>query len=139
MRSKPVNHEKHEKMAVFAFLLTLVIAAGSLYYVWQVNVQYGKTIEGTRALGEIMYKRALKEQMAQQEYPAAVQDFQAKNGCCIYIESLQLGSQLKYDVLKGSAGLCTDNIDSHTKERIKMKEMIIVDIEDKECQKNIRQ
>jgi len=138
MRSKPVNHEMHEKVAVFALLLTLVIAAAAFYYVWKVNASIGRTIEGTRALGEIMYKRALKEQMAQQEYPAAVQDFQAKNGCCIYIESLQLGSQLKYDVLNGSTGLCTDHIDASTKERIKMKEMIIVDIEDKECQKNIR-
>ncbi len=126
-------------MAVFAFLLTLVIAAGAFYYVWQVNAKYGRTVEGTRALGEIMWKRQQLEQMTTSEHPAVVQDFQAKDGCCLYLESTQLGSQLKYDVKMGSPGLCTDNLDTTTKGRIKLKEMVVVDIEAKECEKNIKQ
>ncbi len=133
-----MNHKRHERLAVFAFLLTLVIAASAFYYVYQVNVQYGKTVAGVQALGEIMWKRQQMKQMTTQEHPAIVQDFQAKGGCCIFIESVQLGSQLKYDVQKESTGLCTDNLDESTKNRIKLKEMIIVDIEAGECQKQLR-
>ncbi|MEM3154760.1 MAG: hypothetical protein QW165_04320 [Candidatus Woesearchaeota archaeon] len=139
MRSKSVSHERHEKLAVFAFLLTLVIAAGAFYYVWKVNVEYGKTVEGVRALGEIMWKRQQLMQMQAQEQAAMVQDFQAKDGCCIYIENPWLGSQIKFDVIKGSSGLCTDHLDAMTKARIRSKELLIVDIERGECQKTIKQ
>lgn len=137
MRSESMSHGRHERMAVFAFLLTLVIAAAAFYYVYQVNVQYGKTVAGVQALGEIMWKRQQMKLMTTQEHPAIVQDFQAKGGCCIYLESLKMGSQLKYDVLIGSTGLCTDHLDATTQERIKIKEMLIVDIEAGECQKQL--
>lgn len=138
MRSKPMNHERHEKMAVFAFLVTLIITAGAFYYVWQVNTQYGKTVEGVRALGEIMWKRQQMQELQTKEQAAAVQDFQAKEGCCIFLENPSLGSQIKFDVMKGSSGLCTDHLDAMTKARIRSKEMLVVDIEAGECQKNIK-
>lgn len=139
MRSKPISHQRHERMAVFAFLLALVIATGAFYYVWQANVQYGKTVEGVRSLGEIMWKRQQLQEMQSKEQAAIVQDFQAKNGCCVFIQSPQLGSQIKFDVMKGASGLCTDHLDAMTKARIRSKELIVVDIEVGECEKNIRQ
>ena len=139
MRGKPMNHQRHERLAVFAFLLTLVIASGAFYYVWQVNAQYGRTVEGVRSLGEIMWKRQQLQEMQSKEHASAVQDFQAKNGCCIFIQNPQLGSQIKFDVMKGSSGLCTDHLDTMTKARIRSKELIAVDIEAGECEKNIRQ
>jgi len=131
------KHKQHEKMAIFAFLITVLIAAAAFYYLWQVQVQYGRTIEGTQALGEIMLKRQLAQEMLTKPQAAAVQDFSAREGCCIFVENLALGSQIKIDVPRGSSGLCSDNIDEYTQRNIKNGKSLLVDIEAGECAKQI--
>ena len=51
------KHQKHEKLAMFAFLVTLLIAIGALYYMWQMSAQYGKSIQGLEAYAKVQWER----------------------------------------------------------------------------------
>ena len=55
MRRKSMNHRKHEQVALVAFMLTVILATGALYYVWQQNISYGLTVEGLRAYACAQY------------------------------------------------------------------------------------
>ncbi len=57
MRSKPIKHEKHERLAITAFIITLAISILAFYYVWNQNVQIGRTIEGVRDYACTVYLR----------------------------------------------------------------------------------
>lgn len=123
------KHKQHEKMAIFAFLITVLIAAAAFYYLWQVQVQYGRTIEGTQALGEIMLKR----QQMQAEQAAMPEEFLATRApCCVFLEHPSRGSQLKVDVPTGS---CV--YDTLVQEMIERGGFKVTDIEDGECPKQI--
>jgi len=57
MRSKPVSHFKHEKLAMYGFLIALIIAVGAFYYIWQSTVEYGRSIAGLESFACAQYQR----------------------------------------------------------------------------------
>ncbi len=57
MRSKPINHEKHEKMAITAFIITLAVSILAFYYVYHQSVQYGKSVEGVLDFAKAQWAR----------------------------------------------------------------------------------
>lgn len=57
MRKQPVKHEKHEKMAITAFIITLAISIIAFYYIYQQNVQFGRTVEGVQDYACSVYLR----------------------------------------------------------------------------------
>jgi len=129
------NHDKHERMAIIGFILTLFLAIGALYYIWQTQQSVGLSYKGTQDLGEILFKR----QMMTAEQPTATgsQEYlamESRNGCCNYLESPQMGSQLKIDV-KPQNGLCIN--DQLTQTLVKQGGFKVVDIENHPCPKNI--
>ncbi len=126
MRS--VNHEKHEKIAVFAFLITLLIAAGAFYYIWQVQARFGLTVEGARSLGEIMWKR---QQLEGQQPAQLSQDVLAmKWPCCIFLQKTD--TSLKINA-RDKGKLCyTDTL---AQQLVKDRGFAIVDIEQGPYQK----
>ena len=56
-QQKQTPHGRHEKLAVFAFLFTLLLAIGAFYYIWQNQSPYGKTLEGLQLYWEAEWKR----------------------------------------------------------------------------------
>jgi hypothetical protein len=58
MRRKPIKHQKHEKLAITAFIVTLAIAILAFYYAYQQNVQYGKTVAGVMSYACLQYLQA---------------------------------------------------------------------------------
>ncbi|RMD57721.1 hypothetical protein D6825_03125 [Candidatus Woesearchaeota archaeon] len=126
MRRKPLNN-KIEKATIAGFILVLLLAAGAYYYVWQ-SQSYGRTIEGTRALAEIWWKR---EQLQTQK-PAQEEDFysmSARAGCCVWLENPYWGSQIKINVPKGPGNCYEDPIVRRLVER----DYAIVDITEGRC------
>lgn len=134
MSKKSKKADKQLKLAIAGFVLAIVLAGGAFWYIWQAESQYGRTVEGTQALAEIMWKR----QQLEKEQPAPVQDFNAAQGCCIYIEDRYIQSQRVINVPAGSPGLCLDHLDAYTQRRIQRGELAIVDIEQGTCPPAIR-
>ncbi len=129
MRDEPMKRTKQEKKAIAGFVIAVIIALAAFYYIWQAGIQYGRTIEGTRALGEIMWKR----QQLQAEMPTVPEELMTKRApCCVFVEHPLRGSQLKVDVVEGS---CV--YDPLVKELIERGGFKITDIEDGECPKKI--
>lgn len=122
-----VNHQKHEKLAVFAFLLTLVIAAGAFYYIWQVQTKYGLTIAGTQALAQIQWTR----QQLEAEQPAQLNQelLEMKPPCCNYLQHPTRDASLK--LTARSKTYCY--LDDLTQEMINKGGYVIVDIESGAC------
>lgn len=120
-----LNHQKHEKLAVFAFLLTLVIAAGAFYYIWQHN--YGLSVAGTQALAEIQWTR----QQLQAEQPAQLsQDLlEMQLPCCNYLQHPTRDSSIK--ITARSKTYCY--LDDLTQQLINKGGYVLVDIESGSC------
>ena len=128
MRREPVD--KHQKMAIAGFIITLVVAIIAFYYVWQMGVNYGKTIEGARALASIWEKRkALQEQR-----PAEIPDkfLAMRPPCCVYMQHPKRASSLKVDVPRHSESCAADPLVEFL---VRKKGFVITDIEDRECPK----
>ncbi len=122
-----VNHQKHEKLAVFAFLLTLVIAAGSFYYIWQVQAKYGLSLAGTQALAQIQWTR----QQLEAEQPAQLNQelLEMQPPCCNYLQHSKRAASLK--ITAKSKTYCY--LDDLTQETINKGGYVLVDIEPGAC------
>ncbi|MBI4145939.1 hypothetical protein HY489_01225 [Candidatus Woesearchaeota archaeon] len=57
MKKEKKDHVKHEKIAIAAFVITLILAGGAFYFVWKVNLGFGRTIEGLRDYACIQYQK----------------------------------------------------------------------------------
>ena len=84
MRSKPINHRKHESMAITAFIITLAISIIAFYYVYQQNTSYGKTILGLQSYVASSYCR--EQKLSQAECAVALANAQivqvVRRECC---------------------------------------------------------
>ena len=120
---------KH-KRALVLFAVVVILAMGVFWYLWAVQINFGRTVEGARALGELQLRR---EALTAQQPSGELMNIAASKGCCNYLERPSMGSQLMIDVAPGS-GKCYD--DALTESRVKAG-FIIVDIEAHPCQKRI--
>ena len=75
------NHLKHERIATFAFIITLVIALAAFYYVWQQNVTIGKTVAGVRSFACVQY---LNQHKDAETCPELVAYVTATAPCCCW-------------------------------------------------------
>jgi len=90
MRARLVNHEKHEKIAIAAFIITIAVSVLAFYYVYQQNVAYGRSVEGVMAYactqylkenpGETSCPKFTIVQQAQQ-YCVGQKETEQSNGC----------------------------------------------------------
>ncbi|HLC32389.1 MAG TPA: hypothetical protein VJJ82_01030 [Candidatus Nanoarchaeia archaeon] len=119
---------QNHALAVFAIVVLLAI--GAFWYLWSTQINYGRTIEGARSLGESMLRR---DALVAQRPSGELLKFKATTGCCNYLERPSMGSQLMIDVAPGN-GNCYD--DELTQKRVKAG-FIIVDIEPQPCSKSI--
>jgi hypothetical protein len=62
MRSKPIKHEKHERMAMTAFIITLAVAMLALFYAYQQGRTYGQTVYGLQSYACAVYLRENPEE-----------------------------------------------------------------------------
>lgn len=95
---KKKETDRNQKIAIMAFVLTIILALGAYYHVWQ-GQTYGKTVKGARDLAEIWMKR----EAMQKEVPSTPEMFSmdADRGCCVWMERPSLGSQLTLNVPPG--------------------------------------
>ena len=135
MRSKSVKH--HHSLAIAGFAVTLVIAILAFYYIYQHTAGYGRTIEGTRAYGELVWKRQQIKQALIAEHPANMEDPGDKNGCCIWFFDTRFETTSKLDVPKriSSGDTCIDHIGPRTAAKVQKKLKVITKIEGRECPK----
>lgn len=119
-----------QNQALALFALAVILAIGAFWYIWAVEINYGRTVEGARNLGELWLRR---EALSAQQPSGELMNIAARNGCCVFLERPSMGSQLMIDVAPGS-GKCYE--DTLTQSRIKAG-FVIVDIEAHPCQKRV--
>jgi len=122
-----VNHQKHEKIAVFAFLAALLIAAGSFYYIWQVQARFGLSPAGTQALAQIQWTR--EQLIAEQPAQLNQELLEMKGPCCDYLQHATRASSLKINAR--GRGYCFS--DPLAQELITKGGYVLVDIEQGSC------
>lgn len=90
MRSKPMKHQKHERIAITAFIITLAISIMAFYYVYQQNVHFGRTVEGVRNYACAVYLRDHPQEktcpdfsviQSEEEYFVGQKETVQDNGC----------------------------------------------------------
>ncbi len=89
---KRENHERHEKLALMAFLITIIIAGGAFYYIWQLQTQYGRTVEGAAQYAQAQAYREMWD-----EWPAVHEQFKGTNGpCCVWLQNERNSQTYEY-------------------------------------------
>ncbi len=119
-----------QNQALVLFALAVILAAGIFWYLWTMQINYGRTVEGARNLGELWLRR---EALTAQQPSGEMMNIIASKGCCNFLERPSMGSQLMIDVAPGS-GKCYE--DALTQSRVKSG-YVIVDIEPRPCPKRI--
>ena len=112
------------------FALAVLMAIGMFWYLWTTQAHYGRTVEGVRSLGETWLRR---EALAAQHPSAELTNVRAENGCCVFLEHPQRGSQLTIDVMPDNVR-CFE--DKRVESRVKSG-YVVVDIESHPCEKKI--
>lgn len=81
MKKHPTH--KQEKLAIFAFAVTLILAISAFYYIYNQQVQYGKTVEGLQKYFEAQWRREHPGE------PVPIVTFEQPEtvGCCCQLPS----------------------------------------------------
>ena len=117
--------------AIGLFILTVVLAGGIFWWLWNTQINFGRSVDGARSFGESQLKR---ESLAAYQLSDEAMSISARNGCCNFLERPSWGSQLMIDVAPGP-GKCYE--DELTQNRVKKGGFVLVDVEPQPCKKNI--
>lgn len=88
-KREDVKMKKQKQLGNIVLILVVLVAVGSLYYIWQAQVGPGQSYAGIKALGEIYQKKYERGQFVPggpiTERPAMVLPARAIDGACCNI------------------------------------------------------
>mgnify|MGYP007044044725 CR=1 FL=1 len=54
---KKTQPDHHERLAIAGFIISIILASAAFYYIYQVQVNYGRTIEGLRDYACVQWQK----------------------------------------------------------------------------------
>lgn len=54
---KQAQPDHHERLAIAGFIISILLASAAFYYIYQVQINYGRTIEGLRDYACVQWQR----------------------------------------------------------------------------------